>query len=175
MWSSRKRRRERVQGNRETKWLYSVATLPVQTTAPFRSVPELGGDVSCVSVGGLMLVIWAAESRRPAPSRCRNVDSSTCSRTRSSQPLPPCHTSPTWWLRMGRLHTKQMAVIVLQSAQQPPGVSGSKTLRHSWRGNKTTIVFWNVASSSLLSIDRRFRAMMVTPVSIYHVTWRNIP
>lgn len=48
------------------------------------------------------------------PSRCFRVDSSTCSRTRSSQPLPPCHISPTWWLRIGRLHTKQIAVMVLK-------------------------------------------------------------
>lgn len=77
-----------------------------------------GGEVSCVSVGGEMLVICAEESRRPVPRRLRRVDSSTCSRTMSSQPLPPCHTSPTWWLRIGRLQTKQMAVIVLQQITQ---------------------------------------------------------
>lgn len=78
-----------------------------------------GGEVSCVSVGGEMLVICADESRRPVPRRLRRVDSSTCSRTMSSQPLPPCHTSPTWWLRIGRLQTKQMAVIVLQQITHP--------------------------------------------------------
>lgn len=72
-----------------------------------------GGDVSAVSVGGDSVVICAAESRRP-PSRCLSVVSSICSRSMSSQPLPPCHTRPTWWLRIGRLHTKHMAVIVLQ-------------------------------------------------------------
>ena len=77
-----------------------------------RVVPEVGGEVSWVSVGGEMLHICVAESLRP-PSRCLIVDSSTCSRTRSSQPFPPCHTSPTWCDRMGRLQTKQMAVIVL--------------------------------------------------------------
>lgn len=75
---------------------------------------DTGGDVSWVSVGGEMLVICAEESRRPAPRRLLRVDSSTCSLTMSSQPLPPCHTSPTWWLRIGKLQTKQMAVIVLQ-------------------------------------------------------------
>jgi hypothetical protein len=79
-----------------------------------RVVPDVGGDVSCVSVGGDMLQIWVAESLRP-PSLCLIVDSSTCSRTRSSHPLPPCHTKPTWWDRIGRLQTKQMAVIVLQN------------------------------------------------------------
>lgn len=73
-----------------------------------------GGDVSAVSVGGDSVVICAAESRRP-PNRCLIVVSSICSRSMSSQPLPPCHTSPTWWLRIGRLHTKHMAVIVLDS------------------------------------------------------------
>ena len=64
-----------------------------------------------------MLVICAAESLRPAPSLWRSVDSSTCSRTRSSQPFPPCQTNPTWWLRIGRLQTKQIAVIVLKSLE----------------------------------------------------------
>lgn len=73
-----------------------------------------GGDVSAVSVGGDSVVICAAESRRP-PSRCLSVVSSICSRSMSSQPLPPCHTRPTWWLRIGRLHTKHMAVIVLNT------------------------------------------------------------
>lgn len=71
-----------------------------------------GGDVSAVSVGGDSVVICAAESRRP-PSRCLSVVSSICSRSMSSHPLPPCHTRPTWWLRIGKLHTKHMAVIVL--------------------------------------------------------------
>lgn len=53
----------------------------------------VGGDVSRTSVGGEIVVIWAAESRRPR--RCRSVDSWTCSRTKSSQPLPPCQTKPT--------------------------------------------------------------------------------
>ena len=33
---------------------------------------------------------------------------SICSLRRSSTPLPPCHFSPEWWLRMGRLHTKHV-------------------------------------------------------------------
>lgn len=53
------------------------------------------GEESWVSFGGEIDVICAAESRLPVPSRCFRVDSSTCSRTRSSQPLPPCHISPT--------------------------------------------------------------------------------
>lgn len=31
----------------------------------------------------------------------------------SSQPFPPLQTSPTWWLMIGKLHTKHIAVIVL--------------------------------------------------------------
>ena len=31
---------------------------------------------------------------------------SICSRNRSSTPLFPCQINPTWWLRIGRLHTK---------------------------------------------------------------------
>lgn len=50
-----------------------------------------------------------------SPRRCFKVDSSTCSRIRSSHPFPPCHTRPTWWLRIGRLHTKQIAVMLLKS------------------------------------------------------------
>lgn len=75
--------------------------------------PVAGGEVSWISVGGEMLCICVAESLRP-PNLCRMVDSSTCSRTKSSQPFPPCHTKPTWWDRMGRLQTKQIAVIVLK-------------------------------------------------------------
>lgn len=138
----------KVTGKQKDCTLQPQPTLPVQMTAPFWSVPELGGEVSCVSVGGLILVIWAAESRRPAPSRCRSVDSSTCSRTRSSQPLPPCHTSPTWWLRMGRLHTKQMAVIVLQSTRQPPRWMAAKHCQTS-HGREVIAALWDVAPYSL--------------------------
>lgn len=56
---------------------------------------DTGGDVSCISVGGEILVICADESLLPAPSRDLSVDSSTCSRTKSSHPLPPIHTKPT--------------------------------------------------------------------------------
>lgn len=52
----------------------------------------------------------------------------TCSRTRSSHPLPPCHTRPTWWERMGRLHTKQIAVIVLERRAFVRRVSFAKQL-----------------------------------------------
>lgn len=54
-----------------------------------------------------------------SPRRCFKVDSSTCSRIRSSHPFPPCHTRPTWWLRIGRLHTKQIAVMLLKSKYPP--------------------------------------------------------
>lgn len=64
------------------------------------------------------------------PSRCFRVDSSTCSRTRSSQPLPPCHINPTWWLRIGRLHTKQIAVMVLKKGSAR---SRLKPARKAWR------------------------------------------
>lgn len=49
-----------------------------------------GGDV----LGGDAADICADESLRP-PSLCLRVDSSNCSRTMSSQPLPPCHIRPT--------------------------------------------------------------------------------
>lgn len=65
------------------------------------------------------------------PSRCFRVDSSTCSRMRSSQPLPPCHISSTWWLRIGRLHTKQIAVMVLKKKEvRGLGLSRQK---EAWR------------------------------------------
>lgn len=38
---------------------------------------------------------------------------SICSRSRSSTPFPPCHTKPTWWLRIGRLQTKQFIFSIL--------------------------------------------------------------
>lgn len=38
----------------------------------------------------------------------------TCSRIKSSHPFPPLQTKPTWWLMIGRLHTKHIAVIVLR-------------------------------------------------------------
>lgn len=50
-----------------------------------------GGEISG---GGEDASICAAESRLP-PNLCFNVDSSNCSRTISSQPLPPCQTKPT--------------------------------------------------------------------------------
>jgi len=73
-----------------------------------------GGLDSRTSLGGDTELICAAESRRP-PSRCRRVWSSTWPRTRSSHPLPPCQTRPTWWLKMGRLQTKHIAAIVLRT------------------------------------------------------------
>ena len=33
---------------------------------------------------------------------------SICSLRKSSTPLPPCQTSPTWWFKMGNAQTKQL-------------------------------------------------------------------
>jgi len=57
-----------------------------------------------------IVVIWAQELRRPLvfPSRPRMISISICSLRKSSTPLPPCQTSPTWWVRMGNAQTKQL-------------------------------------------------------------------
>ena len=72
-------------------------------------LPVMGGVLRPTQSSLSIVVICALESRLwPRPSRPRMMSWSTCSRRRSSTPLPPCHTRPTWWDWMGRLQTKHV-------------------------------------------------------------------